>query len=69
MQGTASDIAISAKEILRLRKKANELFVTRDGSAASRSSKKDMHRDYWMSAQESVDYGLIGRVIESLDDA
>ena len=68
VQGTASDIAISAKEIIRLRKKANELFVTETGQPIDKLE-EDMHRDYWMSAQESVDYGLIGRVIESLNDA
>jgi len=67
VQGTASDIAISAKEIIRLRKKANELFVRETGQDVKRLE-VDMHRDYWMSAPETVDYGLIGKVVESLDD-
>ncbi|MDA1196279.1 MAG: ATP-dependent Clp protease proteolytic subunit [Planctomycetota bacterium] len=65
VRGTASDIAISAKEILRLRKKANELFVRETGQPMERLE-KDMHRDYWMSAEESVAYGLIGSVIDTL---
>lgn len=68
VRGTASDIAISAKEIIRLRKKANELFVRETGQPLDKLE-GDMHRDYWMSAEESVEYGLIGRVIESLHDA
>ena len=68
VRGTASDIAISAKEIIRLRKKANELFVKETGQPIEKLE-QDMHRDYWMSADESVEYGLIGRVIESLSDA
>jgi ATP-dependent Clp protease protease subunit len=67
VQGTASDIAISAKEIIRLRKKANELFVRETGQDVKRLE-VDMHRDYWMSAPETVDYGLIGKIVESLDD-
>jgi ATP-dependent Clp protease protease subunit len=64
VQGTASDIAISAKEILRLRKKANELFVRETGQKLERLE-EDMHRDYWMNAEECVEYGLIGKVVES----
>ncbi len=67
VQGTASDIAISAKEILRLRKKANELFVRETGQSLERLE-VDMHRDYWMSAEESVEYGLTGRILEKLAD-
>ena len=61
------DIAISAKEILRLRKKANELFA-RETPQDIEKLEEDMHRDYWMSAQEAVDYGVAGKVIESADD-
>ena len=67
VRGTAADIAISAKEILRLRKKANELFVRETGQPMDRLV-EDMHRDYWMSAQECIDYGLVGGIIASADD-
>lgn len=67
VQGTASDIAISAKEILRLRKKANRLFVDETGQPLERLE-DDMHRDYWMSAQETLDYGLTGKIVLSIDD-
>ena len=67
VQGTASDIAISAKEILRLRKKANELFVRETGQPLERLE-GDMHRDYWMSAEECVAYGLVGKVVTTADE-
>jgi len=67
IRGTASDIAISAREILRLRRKANELFEREVGQPLKKLE-EDMHRDYWMSAQEAVDYGLCARVIERVDD-
>lgn len=67
IRGTASDIAISAKEILRLRRKANELFQREIGQPLAKLE-EDMHRDYWMSAQEAVDYGLCARVVNSTAD-
>jgi ATP-dependent Clp protease protease subunit len=67
VRGTASDIAISAKEILRLRRKANELFA-RETPRSLEQLEEDMHRDFWMSAQEAVDYGLCGGIIASAAD-
>jgi ATP-dependent Clp protease protease subunit len=67
VRGTASDIAISAKEILRLRRKANELFA-RETDRKVEQLEEDMHRDYWMSAEEAVEYGLAARIVESEDD-
>ncbi|MGE0190617.1 MAG: ClpP family protease [Planctomycetota bacterium] len=67
IRGTASDIAISAKEILRLRHKANELFVRETGKPID-VIERDMHRDFWMSAQEAVDYGLLTKVVSSAND-
>ncbi len=66
-RGTASDIAISAREILRLREKANLLFAAETGQPVDKIE-KDMHRDYWMTAEECVSYGLCGRVIETEKD-
>ena len=63
-RGTASDIAITAQELIRLRKKANELFVRETGQPIDKIE-ADMHRDFWLSAQEAVDYGLLNKVITS----
>lgn len=62
VRGTASDIAIGAKEILRVRKKANELFQVETGQPMERIE-RDMHRDFWMSAEEAVGYGLASKII------
>lgn len=62
VRGTASDIAIGAKEILRVRRKANELFAKETGQPLEKIE-KDMHRDYWMSAEEAVAYGLASRIV------
>ena len=67
IRGTAADIEISAKEIIRLRTKANELFAGETGKSVEQIA-KDMHRDFWMSAQEAVDYGLLAKVVESASE-
>jgi len=67
VRGTASDIAIGAKEILRVRKKANELFAVETGQPLERIE-RDMHRDFWMAAEEAVAYGLCGKIARSEKD-
>ena len=67
VRGTASDIAIGAKEILRVRKKANELFALETGQPLERIE-RDMHRDFWMAAEQAVEYGLAGRIVASEKD-
>lgn len=66
-RGTASDIAITAREIIRLRKKANVLFAAETGHPVEKIE-KDMHRDFWMSAEECVEYGLVDRILASESD-
>jgi ATP-dependent Clp protease protease subunit len=62
-QGQASDIDIQAKEILRLRSYINGLFVKHTGHSIERIE-KDTERDYFMSAEEARQYGLIDEVVE-----
>ncbi|MBJ6759957.1 ATP-dependent Clp endopeptidase proteolytic subunit ClpP [Myxococcaceae bacterium JPH2] len=62
-QGQASDIAIQAKEILRLRSYINGLIVKHTGHSLERIE-KDTERDYYMSAEEARQYGLIDEVVE-----
>ncbi|MCY7321198.1 MAG: ATP-dependent Clp protease proteolytic subunit [Phormidesmis sp. CAN_BIN36] len=61
----ASDIAIEAKEILRIRTQLNGILADRSGQPLTKIE-KDTDRDYFLSAQESKDYGLIDKVIESV---
>lgn len=60
--GTASDIAIMAKEIVRMRQRLNEIFANQTGQPLERIE-RDTERDYWMSAQQALDYGLVGRIV------
>ena len=62
VQGAASDISIQAKEILKLRDQINGILVQHTGQSLDKIQ-KDTDRDYFMSAQESKDYGLVDEVI------
>lgn len=64
-QGQASDIAISAKRILKLREKVVEITANRTGKPKEQIE-KDMDRDYFMNAQEALEYGLIDGIFTSL---
>ena len=62
-RGQATDIEIEAREILRIRHQLNNIYAERTGQPLSRIE-KDMDRDFFMSADEAKEYGLIDRVIE-----
>ena len=62
VQGAASDISIQAREILRLRERLNELLVKHTGQSLDKIQ-KDTDRDYFMSAEEAKEYGIIDEVI------
>ena len=62
VQGAAADISIQAREILRLREKINELLVKHTGQPLDKIE-KDTDRDYFMSAEEAKEYGIVDEVI------
>ena len=66
-QGQASDIEIQAKEILRLRSKLNDIYVTHTGQKLN-AIEKAMDRDNFMSAEEAQKFGLIDQVVDSRSD-
>lgn len=63
-QGQASDIAIQAKEILRLRGALNGILASHTGQTLERVE-QDTERDYFMSGEEAAEYGLIDQVLAS----
>ncbi|MFH2064389.1 MAG: ATP-dependent Clp endopeptidase proteolytic subunit ClpP [Pseudomonadota bacterium] len=66
-QGQASDIAIQAKEILRMKDTINDILAYHTGQAIERI-RLDTDRDFFMAGSEARDYGLIDHVISSRDD-
>lgn len=63
-QGTASDISIHAKEILKLKEDLNHILVKHTGQPFDRIE-KDTDRDFFMSAEQAKTYGIVDQVIES----
>lgn len=64
--GQAADIAIEAEEILKMRRRLNETFAQQTGQPLAKVE-KDTDRNFWMSAKEAIEYGLVGQIIESAD--
>jgi ATP-dependent Clp protease protease subunit len=64
--GRATDIAIEAKEIIKMRRRINEIIARETGQPLERVE-KDTDRNYWMSAEEAKEYGLVSRIIETSD--
>lgn len=62
-RGQATDIEIQANEILRMKKNLNEILAKNTGQKISKIE-KDTDRDFFMGAQESVEYGLIDKVLQ-----
>lgn len=62
--GPAADLEITAKEILKTREKINKLLALECNQPLEKVE-KDTARDYWMSAQEALEYGLITKIIEN----
>ena len=65
--GHIQDIRIEAQEILRIRQRLNELIARETGQDVAKVT-KDSDRNYWMSAEEAVKYGIISRVVERATD-
>ena len=61
--GQSTDIAIQAKEILRTRERIARVIATQTGAAIEKV-RMDMERDYWMSADEAIEYGMVSRIVE-----
>ena len=65
MQGTASDLAIHAKEVIRTKRRMNEIYEKHTGQPADKVE-ADTNRDNFMMADEALAYGLIDKVITSM---
>jgi len=64
--GTASDIEIEAREIIRMRDRLNKIFA-RETSQPLERIEEDTHRNFWLDADAAMKYGLVGKIVERLD--
>ena len=67
VRGQAADIEIHAKEILRLRSVLNNILVKHTGQDEETIA-RDSDRDYFMTAEQAVDYGIIDRIVQNRGD-
>jgi ATP-dependent Clp protease protease subunit len=65
--GTAADIAIEAHEIIRMRERINRIFARETGQPFEKIE-QDTHRNFWLSAEAAKDYGLVGKIINGIDE-
>lgn len=63
-QGTASDLQITAQEIIKLRTRYNEIVSDKTGQSVEKIT-EDSSRDFWLTPEEALDYGLVNQVISS----
>jgi ATP-dependent Clp protease protease subunit len=65
--GRASDIAIQAQEIVKMRARINKLIADETGQPFERVA-EDTDKDYWMSVDEAIEYGIVGKVVRSMSE-
>ncbi|GMV63852.1 MAG: ATP-dependent Clp protease proteolytic subunit [Parvibaculum sp.] len=62
--GSATEIDIQAREVLKMRERLNNIFADATGQPLDRIV-KDTNRDHWMNAEEAKEYGVVGKIIRS----
>jgi len=65
--GAASDIAIQAEQIEKMKERFERIFAQATGKTPQQVA-KDTARDFWLNTDEAIAYGLLGRVVTSMDD-
>ena len=60
--GQATDIEIQAREIIKMRERLNQIFAAATGQPLEKI-REDTDRDFWMTAEEAVEYGLVGKIV------
>lgn len=67
VRGPAVDIDIEAREIIKMRERINRIIAGETGQSLEKVA-KDTDRNYWMSAEEAITYGLVDRVVKTLSE-
>jgi ATP-dependent Clp protease protease subunit len=67
VMGSASDIQISAEEIVKLRERYNQIVAAETGKTADDAT-RDADRDFWLSPDEAKQYGLVGKIIRNFGE-
>ncbi|MFV0291701.1 MAG: ATP-dependent Clp protease proteolytic subunit [Paracoccus sp. (in: a-proteobacteria)] len=67
IRGTSTDMMIQAEQVRIMRERLNQIFSEATGQNVERID-EDTQRDFWLNTQEALDYGLLGKVIQSVDE-
>ena len=65
--GQAADIRIEAQEIIKIRKRINEMISEETGQDVEKVA-KDSERNFWMTSQEALDYGIVDKIVSSVKE-
>ena len=65
VRGPATDINIEAIEIIKMRERINRIIARETGQPLEKVE-RDTDRNYWMSAEEAVAYGMVSRIVTDL---
>lgn len=66
-RGRATDIKIQAEQIVKMRARINKLIADETGQSLERVA-KDTDRDYWMTVDEAIEYGIVSKVVRSVSE-
>ncbi|MDA1370955.1 MAG: ATP-dependent Clp protease proteolytic subunit [Proteobacteria bacterium] len=66
-RGDATDLAIQAEQIVKMKARINQLIADETGQPLERVA-LDTDRDYWMNVKEAMGYGIVGKLIKSIDE-
>ena len=66
IRGTSTDMMIQAEQVRIMRERLNQIFADATGQTLEKIE-QDTQRDFWLNTQEALDYGLLGKVITSVD--
>ncbi len=66
IRGSAQDMAIEAQEILKMRRRLNEIFAKQTGQPLEKIE-KETDRNFWMGAEDARKYGLVGHIVTRID--
>ncbi len=66
-RGRATDIKIQAEQIIKMRARINKLIADETGQPLERVA-RDTDRDYWMTVEEAIEYGIVGRQVRNISE-
>ncbi|SHF11086.1 ATP-dependent Clp protease, protease subunit [Fodinibius roseus] len=67
VQGSGSDIAIEAEEIVKMRQRLNDIIADATGQPLEKVE-QDTQRNFWLTAEEAKEYGLVGTIVEHVSE-